>query len=539
MDITAQLRVLEAAQGDPAKLALVTVDLAYPELNEAERAGLKLSLEVAAIPHWCDENILAAMLEISPQEGAARLARLKKLTVLEPFPARGDNAVNVHEATRLALRKAMAANGKERFQSLSTRAAAIFVSDRTPTGRIEWIYHSLCGDPDRGATELEKMNREWERSANTEDRYALAATLEELEKTLLVEGRARLWTLMGIAWVRNTRGEAAQLMEMAAETLRLARATGDQPAEADAQCLIGDVLQAQTRLSEASVAFIEYQAITQRLAAQDPTNERQAALAAAHNRVGGVLEAQNKLPQALDAFAKSLAVMRSLVKKEPSNWGWQRELAAAHSRLGDVLRGQGELAEAQVAFTDFMTIAQELVKHNPRNTEWQSDLAMAHSLIGDIMREQDKLPEAQAAFEEYLTIGRRLVEQEPTNSRWRQLLAVAHGRIGGVLQSQGKPAEARAEFEEALAIDRRLAEQNLDNTGWQRDLAVVCLQVARLDAEAGKRSDALKLYEEATRIFGAVVEKSPEIAQWAQERKTAEIELLTYRAQLSTGEQSS
>ena len=88
MDFTEQLRVLQAAQGDPAKLALATVDLAYPALADAERAALKQSLEAAAIPHWCDEAILAALLEISAEESAVRLARLRRLSVVEPFPAR-------------------------------------------------------------------------------------------------------------------------------------------------------------------------------------------------------------------------------------------------------------------------------------------------------------------------------------------------------------------------------------------------------------------------------------------------------------------
>ena len=108
MDFTEQLRVLQAAQGDPAKLALATVDLAYPALADAERTALKESLEAAAIPHWCDEAILAALLGITAEESAVRLARLRRLSVVEPFPARGSNAVNVHEAARLALRKAMA-----------------------------------------------------------------------------------------------------------------------------------------------------------------------------------------------------------------------------------------------------------------------------------------------------------------------------------------------------------------------------------------------------------------------------------------------
>ena len=191
MDFAEQLRVLEAAQGDPAKLSLATVDLAYPALSDAERAALKESLEAAAIPHWCDEAILAALLGITAEESAARLARLRRLSVVEPFPARGSNAVNVHEAARLALRKAIADDPNGRFRTLSARAVVFFQDDPTPAGRIEWIYHLLCADPELGATTLEKLDREWSRTARPEDRYALAAALGELDESGLVHGRAR------------------------------------------------------------------------------------------------------------------------------------------------------------------------------------------------------------------------------------------------------------------------------------------------------------------------------------------------------------
>ena len=89
MDITEQLRVLRAAQGDPAKLALTTVDLAYPMLTEAERITLKASLEAAAIPHWCDETILAALLEIPLAESIAQLDRLRSIVACRGLTLRG------------------------------------------------------------------------------------------------------------------------------------------------------------------------------------------------------------------------------------------------------------------------------------------------------------------------------------------------------------------------------------------------------------------------------------------------------------------
>lgn len=191
---------------------------------------------------------------------------------MERFPARGTTALNVHEATRLALRKWLAEAAPERFRTLSARAAEYFASDLTSAEQIEWVFHLLTSDPERGADELESLDRDWSGSAPPEDRYALAAALNELEDTELVQGRARVWVLLVVAWTRVGRGEAAQLKEAAGETLLLAEAAADQRAIADAKVLFGDVLQAQGQLEAAQEAFGENLAISRRLAQQDPSN---------------------------------------------------------------------------------------------------------------------------------------------------------------------------------------------------------------------------------------------------------------------------
>ena len=315
MDFAEQLRVLEAAQGDPAKLALATVDLAYPALSDAERTALKESLEGAAIPHWCDEAILAALLEISAEESAARLARLRHLSVVESFPARGSNAVNVHEAARLALRQAMADDPDGRFRTLSARAVMFFRDNRTAAGRIEWIYHLLCADPELGATQLEKLDREWSNQARPEERAALATALKELDETGLVAGRSRVWVLLAVAWARASRGEEAQLGNTAVEALALARSVRDARAEGDSQWLLGRVLEAQGKLAEVQTAYRENLAISRRLAEQDP-----------------------------------------------SNAGWLRELAAAHGQLGNVLQSQGDLTAAERECSDSLEIHRQLAE---------------------------------------------------------------------------------------------------------------------------------------------------------------------------------
>src|SRR5688500_7247901 len=101
MSVRDPLRVLEDAHGDPALLALATVDLTFPELSDSARALLRTSLEAAAVPHWWNGAILARLLEIDVQEASSAWAELLQLPVVELFPARGSAAGNVHNNTRL------------------------------------------------------------------------------------------------------------------------------------------------------------------------------------------------------------------------------------------------------------------------------------------------------------------------------------------------------------------------------------------------------------------------------------------------------
>ncbi len=308
------------------------------------------------------------------EESGTQLARLQALRVVERFPARGDKAINVHEASRLALRTSLANDAAERFRAWSARAAAYWAADPSAAGRIEWIYHLLTSDPDRGASELESLDRRWSSEANPEDRYALAAALGELETAGRLQGRARVWVLLVIAWTRASRSESSQLTAVARQTLRLARAATDPRAEAEAQCLLGDALQAQGKLTAAQAAFAEYLAISRRLAGQDPSNAGwQQDLAVAHSRVGGVLQAQGELTAAQAAFAEYLAISRRLAGQDPSNAGWQRELAVASWWQAELHMQRGNPQMAVALYEDASRILRAMTEKAPHVVQWASD----------------------------------------------------------------------------------------------------------------------------------------------------------------------
>src|SRR5262249_22757996 len=144
--------------------------------------------------------------------------------------------------------------------------------DATTTGRIERIYHLLCGNPDVGCCELQALDRMWLESGRLEYRYALATVLEELVDTDLVHGRELAWCLLIIGRVRDSRGEGAQSLELAEQALDLARSAGDEVAEADARYLTGSAGAARGSLAAAKLAFDQEQVIRRQLAAQDPGN---------------------------------------------------------------------------------------------------------------------------------------------------------------------------------------------------------------------------------------------------------------------------
>jgi tetratricopeptide (TPR) repeat protein len=562
------LQRLRETQGDTLAQAALTAEFLVVSRPDEERGPLRAALDAAAVLHWFDAELLGKVLAIPDGDARIWCQTLKEHSFAEPYRGETDRHYNLHESTRLGWRIRFARERPDRFRALSLRTSSCFADNLTPSGRIEWIYHLLCGDPDIGVSELENLDREWSGSARPEHRSALAVALQELVVTDLVKGKARAWSLLTIGWTRDTRGETAQLAEIAAETLRLACESGDKSAEADARCLVGDVLwargelepaqkaydeflslrrhsaeqdpsnaswqrelahsrvgdvlQAMGRLEAAHAAFDQYLAISRRLAEQGPSNAgRQRDLAVAHSRIGGVSQALGRLEAAQAAFEQDLAISRRLAEQDPSNAGWQRDLAVTHGRIGDVLQAQGRLEAAHAAFDQDLAISRRLAEQDPSNAGWQRDLAVAYRRVGDVLQAQGRLEAAQAAFDQYLAISRRLAEQDPSNAGWQLELAVAYSRVGDVSQARGRLEAAQAAFDQDLAIFRRLAEQDPSNAGWQRDLAVAYRRVGDVLQAQGRLEAAQAAFDRYLAISRRLAEQDPSNADWQRDLAVA------------------
>jgi tetratricopeptide (TPR) repeat protein len=374
------LQRLEKAKGDIRAQSALTTEFLIMARPEAERETLRAGLDAAAVLHWFDAQLLEQVLEIPQDEARRQLNTLKEHSFVEHYRGELDLQYNLQQSTRLGWRIRFASERPEPFRALSLRASSCFVDNPAPSGRIEWVYHLLCGNPDLAASELENLDREWSGSARPEDRSALAAALQELVETKLIDGRARARSLLAIAWSRTDRQNTARLAEIAAEALRFARITNDKSAEGDAKCLEGHVLEAQGDLTQAQAAFDQYLAISRRLAEQDPSNAGwQRELAVAYNRVGGVLQAQGRLEAAQAAFDQNLVISRRLAEQDPSNADWQRDLALACLRNGRIVVAANLNDIALPLYEESLRIFTALVQRAPGFVQWAQDMKIVEA----------------------------------------------------------------------------------------------------------------------------------------------------------------
>jgi hypothetical protein len=73
-DLSGDRRTLELRRQECS--ALQAADLAHHRLPGAERLRIKDALLAAAVPHWCDRDVLAALLQATPEETDRLLGEL-------------------------------------------------------------------------------------------------------------------------------------------------------------------------------------------------------------------------------------------------------------------------------------------------------------------------------------------------------------------------------------------------------------------------------------------------------------------------------
>jgi tetratricopeptide (TPR) repeat protein len=467
MDSVEKLRILEGAQGHPGQLALATVDLALGHLKEEERATLKVALKAAAVPHWVDEHILATLLSIEQEEALRLLAGLRNLNVVEPFPARGERAANVHEATRKALRKMLLQEHPELFRSLSARAREWFAGETAFHMRIEALYHLFAADQDAAAIECARLDNEATVLAGPQTWLALATMLSELLDEEWLTGRALLEALLSVHERLISRSETKGVEAAAKVALGLAKQVNDLRGEARAYGLIAFIRESESNLDLALDALNLSVDLFKQLVSESPSNfDWLRELATVHSKLGDIFFQKENFPQAIDSFGESLQICDLLISKNPGNLGWQREAAVVQSKLGDILLIAGLFDDATRTFRRAIEIFEDITARDPSNTNWQRELAVVHTKLGHVSFLQECFEDALKAYEHTVAISEKVIGSDPTDVLVQLELVLGKINVGTALAKLGRRDEATAILREAQEYIRHEVDAALAGARW-------------------------------------------------------------------------
>lgn len=453
MDFNAQLELLRAAQGDPARLALATIDLLLAARPPGEQERVREALEATAVPHWFDEEIVGALLDISAADAVGRMVRLRELNVVESFRARGPGAMNVHQNVRAALRTRLAENNPDRLRALSARARTYFAGSREAPAVIEALYHRFTSEPVEAADNCRALFDEWDKAGRYASLLALRTILEELLDSspwALSPGLARGTVLYYLGRIRYRYPRVDDRLGITEELARAALAQYQESEVASrlfqARNLLGDVLDRQGRLDP---AISEYRAAIE-LAENAPSGRRAEIehrfVAGAYDKISRILGERGDKREAAEALQRSRETRILDPPVAPAD-DFERDqfLSTAHNSAGDVFHKQRDLSRALASFRTSLGIRERLAARDPENANLQLDVAASHHRIGHVLRDQDDFHGAFAAYREGMAVMESLVNRYPSNAEWQKDFANSCARIAKALLRlpDGDRAEAR------------------------------------------------------------------------------------------------
>ncbi len=331
------LRQLQNAKSDDERTWLVT-----KHSLDSLPVDLAQMAYAAAVPHWFDAKILAALRPELIEKAETLYADLQRLPFIEPFSGRGHN---VHELTRKLMLDYLWREKREEYVELSKRAVIFFVAQIAdpsfyeqltkimseeqgeekqqeklkswleknpdavkppdPQSTIEQIYHLLIANPEKGADAVLYQGWKW----HDEFDYTYA-TLSALTKAVREHVEAGRVDERGKGWGRFFEGMICyyryQLQETVVAFLEvIASNYTDNKLNADTRFRLGEVHVYLSELKEARTRYEQalplYQAIGEKLGEANCISS-----------LGDVHVRLSELPQARTRYEQALPLYRAI-----------------------------------------------------------------------------------------------------------------------------------------------------------------------------------------------------------------------------------
>ncbi len=287
---------------------------------------------------------------------------------------------------------------------------------------------------------------------------------------------------------------------------------------------IGQIRQAEGRMTEAAAAYRESLMIAQQVAARDPANgEWQLGLGTAHFYLGEALRQQSDLPEAMREYAAYRDIAQRLADRDPRNERWALELSYGHGAVAAVQESQGDLEGAQKALELALRVKEDLSARAPANVERQQAVATGHNRLGRVLDKQGHTEDALWHFLADLEIRRALVRASPRDVSMRRALQVALSAVARAYEDRGDLAKALEYFRDWRDETAASASVDRKNADWQRDQAMASVGLAEGLKLSGDLAGARRLYATALQILEPIARASPTLALWQKDLGAAEL----------------
>ena len=309
-------------------LAELSLSVLSPELRAMALA--------AAVPHWFDAKILAALQPDLAQQAEALYLELQHLPFVEGFADRGHN---IHERTRKAVLKHLWETDEEAFKQFSQRLVDYFGAENT--NRIEQIYHAAIADFEAGSSQFERYITSLDHNFRRGEAEALLAAVQELVEAKRVPESFGADVVYWFGQIHFRFYEAQEALSRYDTALKLYEQVGSNLGKANTLRAIGDVLQFLDRREEAleryDTALKLYEQVGDNLG---KANTLQA--------IGDVALANEQYPEALQHYRQALALVEQIHDLYSTARVWYY--------IGTAYATQGDKPEAISAFTTAASI---------------------------------------------------------------------------------------------------------------------------------------------------------------------------------------
>ncbi|AFZ03642.1 tetratricopeptide repeat protein [Calothrix sp. PCC 6303] len=364
---------LTEAKSDSERAWIVT-----QSLLDALPAELSQMIWAAAIPHWFDGNILAALRPEFATQADELYIKIQSLSFVEVFAERG---YNIHELTRKLILDHLWEENKEEFLTLSLRLSEYFQNQDTAEAKIEWLYHLAVTDTDGAGNTIDNYFID----LNNSFRYGEIETLANVLLEQVAANRVNS-TIKAIVYYRKGQAEAKSYRSQAAlshyeSALVLYREVGSRLGEANTLIGIGDVFQFLGRPKEAlshyESALVLYREVGSRLGEANTLVG-----------IGDVLQFLYRLEEALSHYESALVLYREV----GSRLGEATALEAISCVLQLLDRTEEALSQRENALALYREVSSRLGE------------ATALEAIGNVLQFLDRPEETLSNYENAITL---------------------------------------------------------------------------------------------------------------------------------------